>query len=237
MKRSKLNLTSLFSKPINNNGEERDVDATPTSSSHSSSWAWPSCKQPRTDSFRSAAGPGPNSNVFKTINFAYFDSSDDDYESEAIIGSLARSSRLVFEPRGKTSSILEQDNKCKDKFRKTPPSFSGFAKNPQDCGNCEKSSPFKESVAMAMESEDPYGDFRRSMEEMVVVHGVREWDQLEELLVWYLRVNGKRNHGFIVGAFVDLMLSLALPAESETSCCSNSMFSTSFGLEEGEGSS
>jgi hypothetical protein len=28
-------------------------------------------------------------------------------------------------------------------------------------------------------------------------------------LSWYLRVNGKNNHGFIIGAFVDLLISLA----------------------------
>ncbi|URE40902.1 atofp18 ofp18 [Musa troglodytarum] len=62
-----------------------------------------------------------------------------------------------------------------------------------------------------MESEDPYRDFRLSMEEMVVAHGLRDWERLEELLVWYLRVNGKKTHGFIVGAFVDLLAGLASP--------------------------
>lgn len=93
---------------------------------------------------------------------------------------------------------------------------------------------------MAMESQDPYGDFRRSMEEMVAAHGMKRWDHLEELLVWYLRVNGKKNHGFIVGAFVDLLVALASPAETETSCCcgcncsscSNSLSSMSFEIEE-----
>ncbi|KAJ8505046.1 hypothetical protein OPV22_005932 [Ensete ventricosum] len=38
-----------------------------------------------------------------------------------------------------------------------------------------------------MESEDPYRDFRRSMEEMVAAHGLNDWERLEELLVWYLK--------------------------------------------------
>ncbi|MCI39788.1 ovate transcriptional repressor, partial [Trifolium medium] len=42
--------------------------------------------------------------------------------------------------------------------------------------------PFKESVVLAMESEDPYEDFKRSMEEMVESHGVKDWEGLEELL-------------------------------------------------------
>lgn len=64
-------------------------------------------------------------------------------------------------------------------------------------------------MILAMESDDPYGDFRRSMEEMVEIHGVKDWECLEELLGWYLRVNGKKNHEFIVGAFVDLLVDLA----------------------------
>ncbi|CAA6660620.1 unnamed protein product [Spirodela intermedia] len=42
-----------------------------------------------------------------------------------------------------------------------------------------------------MESKDPYSDFRLSMEEMVTIYGVRDWQCLEELLEWYLRVNGR----------------------------------------------
>ncbi|KAF0889434.1 hypothetical protein E2562_024499 [Oryza meyeriana var. granulata] len=73
----------------------------------------------------------------------------------------------------------------------------------------DKSQLVEESVAVAVDSEDPYRDFRASMEEMVAAHGLRDWEQLEELLSWYLRVNGKHNHPLIVGAFVDLLLGLA----------------------------
>lgn len=86
--------------------------------------------------------------------------------------------------------------------------------------------PFKESEVLAMESEDPYGDFRRSMEEMVESHGVRDWEGLEELLGWYLRVNGKNNHGFIVGAFVDLLVSLASNHISHSDSTSSTSYSS-----------
>lgn len=69
--------------------------------------------------------------------------------------------------------------------------------------------PFKESSeVLALESEDPYGDFKKSMEEMVESHGMKDWEDLEELLGWYLKVNGKNNHAFIVEAFVDLLVSI-----------------------------
>lgn len=85
------------------------------------------------------------------------------------------------------------------------------------------SAPLKEgTTVMSMDSDDPYSDFRKSMEEMVEAHGMKDWESLEELLSWYLRVNGKKNHGFILGAFVDLLVSLAMAASCSSSCSSSS---------------
>ena len=63
------------------------------------------------------------------------------------------------------------------------------------------------SVTVEMDSDDPRGDFKRSMEEMVDSLGVsrKDWKALEELLSWYLKVNEKSNHGYIVAAFVELV--------------------------------
>ncbi|XP_010262945.2 PREDICTED: transcription repressor OFP13 [Nelumbo nucifera] len=164
------------------------------------SWQWPSCKHPKTLSFRAGE------DMFKTVNSVFFDpgdmtttpeswftnssesgsfstaSEDSRGESLEMVIRGLRSERLFFEP-GETNSILEESK---------PGEF-----------------PFKESVVLAMESQDPYVDFRTSMEEMVEAHGLKDWECLEELLGWYLRVNGKKTHGFIVGAFIDLLLSLA----------------------------
>ncbi|KAK6231909.1 Ovate protein family [Theobroma cacao] len=182
-----------------------------------SSWPWPSCHQPRTLSFRT------DDSLFKTINSAYLDAiieaetpeswfsnssesasfstaSDESRGDpvETVIRGL-RSERLFFEP-GETSSILEEAKP------------SGL--------------PFKESVVLSMESQDPFADFRKSMEEMVEAHGLKDWGGLEELLCWYLRVNGKSNHGYIVGAFVDLLVGLAL-SSTAIPCCSNCSHSPS----------
>ncbi|XWS56047.1 hypothetical protein CRYUN_Cryun09bG0053100 [Craigia yunnanensis] len=181
-----------------------------------SSWSWPSCHQPRTRSFRT------DDSLFKTINSAYLDAiieaetpeswfsnssesasfstaSDESGGDpvETVIRGL-RSERLFFEP-GETSSILEEAK-------------------PSD------GLPFKESVVLSMESQDPYVDFRKSMEEMVEAHGLKDWEGLEELLCWYLRANGKGNHGYIVGAFVGLLVGLAISSTCIPSCsnCSHS---------------
>ncbi|XP_058109031.1 transcription repressor OFP13 [Magnolia sinica] len=172
-----------------------------------SSWPWPSCKQPRTDSFRVARHE--NDDMIKTVNSIYLDaaatseswftnssesasfSTASEGESVETVMRGVRSDRFFFEP-GDTKSILEEGKMCGG-----PP-------------------PFEESVAMAMDSEDPYKDFRKSMEEMVEAHGVKEWEGLEELLKWYLKVNGKKMHGYIMGAFMDLMLGIVVASAFES---------------------
>ncbi|KAL8170277.1 hypothetical protein V2J09_022081 [Rumex salicifolius] len=62
---------------------------------------------------------------------------------------------------------------------------------------------------------DPYGEFRRSMEEMVVARGLRvdgrgSWKKLHQLLLCYLSLNPKPAHPFIVAAFSDLIPIRAL---------------------------
>ncbi|XP_019163677.1 PREDICTED: transcription repressor OFP15-like [Ipomoea nil] len=79
--------------------------------------------------------------------------------------------------------------------------------------------PFKECEVVAMETADPYRELVSSMEEMLEVYGVKgddddegnnklDWECLENLLAWYLRVNSNRIHDFIVSAFVDVCFSL-----------------------------
>ncbi|KAM1109201.1 hypothetical protein ACFX2I_008652 [Malus domestica] len=211
-----------------------------SSSSSSSPWPWPSCAQTRTLSFRTG------NDIFKTINSAYFDttnpttdlvlvdsttnsfftnsSSDEcpifstvsedsrggggEDAIESVIKGL-RSERLFFEPTGQTSSVLVE----------TKEAAAAAAATADDGGDgVNNVIPFKESVALSIDSPDPIVDFRKSMEEMVEAHGLKDWENLEELLCWYLRVNGKSNHGYIVGAFVDLLVGLAFTTTSSNSC-------------------
>lgn len=164
------------------------------------SWPWPACGgNPRTLSFRVAGN-----DIFKTINSAYLD--DDTAVSElescnvpdedcpgadetAVVGAL-RADRLFFQP-GESSSILAA-------AKETGSSDDGEAVS-----------------ILALESRDPYADFRSSMEEMVEAHELKNWECLEELLACYLRVNSKSNHGYIVGAFVDLLVRLAVSSTAD----------------------
>ncbi|KAI3832581.1 hypothetical protein MKW98_002127 [Papaver atlanticum] len=202
---------------------------TSSSTTTAYSWQWPSCKHPKTNSFRGAHNHKGADDIFKTVNSIYFDASSTGaghdnntleawFTNSSELGSFStisedhhhngeesfemvirglRSERLFFEPSTDTNSILEESKQIS-------------ITNDEDLR-------FKESVVMAMDSEDPYVDFRTSMEEMVEAHGLKDWDCLEELLSWYLKVNGKKNHGYIVSAFVDLLVSIAAKSSNDQS--------------------
>ncbi|KAJ0969678.1 hypothetical protein J5N97_022555 [Dioscorea zingiberensis] len=178
---------------------------------NNSSRPWTYCKQARTKSFREGGDHECNNidTVPKVRDVECLESTEslftntsegsesfstvtDGSEMEMVLQGM-RSERLFFEPGG-TSSIMEDARVIADTI------------------------PFKGSFAVTMESRDPYYDFRASMEEMVVVYGVEE---LEELLGFYLRVNGKETHGFILGAFIDLLLLLSSASFSYPSSCSS----------------
>ncbi|XP_009787220.2 transcription repressor OFP15-like [Nicotiana sylvestris] len=195
------------------------------SSSSYSPWPWPlpACGKPKTLSFRA------EENIFKTLNSTYqlddmtsysldhefFSESERSFSNTTIDGSelsighhdsietvirglRLEKERLFFEPEKTSSIILEETNKNI---------------NEEEEGNFVPL--FKEStVVMALDSKDPFVDFRKSMEEMVEAHEIQDWENLEELLTCYLKVNCKSNHGYIVGAFVDLLVSLAFTSEN-----------------------
>ncbi|CAH8382134.1 unnamed protein product [Eruca vesicaria subsp. sativa] len=148
--------------------------------------------------------------------------SDQDLDAESlemVVRGVVRSERLFFDPRV-TSSILKEI--------KSNSKSECDLKSKEDL-DCIYTPPIEEiSVPVAMESDDPYGDFRRSMEEMVRSHGelAKDWRSLESMLAWYLRMNGKRSHGVIVSAFVDLLSGLPDSAAGGSSVSDSARYST-----------
>ncbi|KAD5960506.1 hypothetical protein R6Q59_013591 [Mikania micrantha] len=113
--------------------------------------------------------------------------------------------RLFFKPET-TSSILEEAKPVKKEKEK------------------EDVLPLKESVSMMkMESSDPFVDFKKSIQEMMEAdNGLKEsWENLQQLLNLYLAVNDSINHGYIVGAFIDLLL-VDFGSSLPSSCSSSS---------------
>ncbi|CAA6663740.1 unnamed protein product [Spirodela intermedia] len=60
------------------------------------------------------------------------------------------------------------------------------------------------SVAVVVESADPYHDFRRSMIQMIVENEIYERDGQEELLRRFLSLNSASQHDVIFRAFVGI---------------------------------
>ncbi|KAJ1696265.1 hypothetical protein LUZ63_004777 [Rhynchospora breviuscula] len=194
-KKKKTFMTSLLSKPTQFLCYPPPLAA----------WPWPSCKHPKTSSFRTSH---VGDSVYKTVNSVYDSISDSSFTytseverapSNVDVRSI-RSDRLFFEPPGSTSSSIIQK--------------SAPTKQAKDSG------PFKESIVLTVDSADPYKDFRESMQEMVAAHGIKDWEGLEKLLGMYLRLNAKSTHGLIVGAFVDLLVAMAANSAASPSSCS-----------------
>ncbi|MBA0716771.1 hypothetical protein Golax_015576 [Gossypium laxum] len=150
------------------------------------SWPWPSCHQPKTHSFRTDETPESwfsNSSESPSFSTASDESRTGagtggvDSVETVIQGVRLRSERLFYEPS-----------------------------EPKLGAESETESPYKETTVLSMESMDPFVDFRDSMEAMVESHGLKDWESLEELLGWYLKANGESSHGYILGAFIDLLL-------------------------------
>lgn len=173
-------------------------------------WQWPSCKQPKTLSFRAS------DDVIKTVNSVYFDPSD---EVETPETWFTTSSEAPSQSTRSEGLQLDGEESCEAVLQELLLSERLFCDTDETRSILKQEKehllPFEDSVALAMESEDPYGDFRRSMEEMIETHGLKKWDNLEELLGWYLRVNGKDNHEFIIGAFADLLVGM-VPSTNTT---------------------
>ncbi|KAL4377101.1 hypothetical protein GQ457_02G041140 [Hibiscus cannabinus] len=171
-----------------------------------SSWPWPSCHQPRTHSFRTDETPeswfsnSSESPSFSTASDESATGAADDSVETVIQGLRLRSERLIFEP---------SEAKLGTDFIFTE----------------SAAPPFKETTVLSMESLNPFADFRESMAEMVAAQGLKDWESLEELLGWYLKANGESSHGYILGAFVDLLLKKVVVSSS--SPCSPLSFYTS----------
>ncbi|CAA0822520.1 Transcription repressor OFP13 [Striga hermonthica] len=153
-------------------------------SSSATSWRWPACAaHPRTLSFRAESPTGRKS---LDVAGTFPDHNDDEASSPELQTAtklLTSSERFFFKP-GSSNSILEEA-----KTTGPPPRKSAV-------------------ILVMLDSHDPVRDFRASMEDMVAARGGCDWEYLENLLECYLRENGERNHGYIIGAFVDLVFRL-----------------------------
>ncbi|KAF7120396.1 hypothetical protein RHSIM_Rhsim13G0026400 [Rhododendron simsii] len=113
------------------------------------------------------------------------------------------SQRFFFSSPGRSNSIVESSS-----------SFSSSSSSSLTT-SVRSDSIVGGGVAVPTYSQDPFEDFRRSMQEMVearrLVDVSADWDHLHELLTCYLSLNPKSAHKFIVRAFSDLLVSMMAP--------------------------
>ncbi|WOL00158.1 hypothetical protein Cni_G08871 [Canna indica] len=62
----------------------------------------------------------------------------------------------------------------------------------------------KESICAVKYTVDPLADFRRSIVEMIREGGVRDWEEMEELVYCYVVLNASEVHCFVAEAFLSL---------------------------------
>ncbi|XP_028799371.1 transcription repressor OFP13-like [Neltuma alba] len=188
----------------------------------------PYCGQPNTLSFRKPNHLlGDDSQIQATSlsvessDLLDYCNNNGEYSLEKLVRDVVRSSeKLFFEPNGGNKSPLlvvaepatdegvasvTDDEGSKLQSEIEIRKLKGKEKVDEDeDDDGESEVGFCDSVFMALESNDPYEDFKKSMQEMVEFHEVKDWEKLEELLTCYLVVNHKKNHEFIFRAFLDL---------------------------------
>ncbi|XP_058075613.1 transcription repressor OFP8-like [Magnolia sinica] len=75
----------------------------------------------------------------------------------------------------------------------------------REVGFLPKARKFQESVAVVKSSDDPYGDFKRSMVEMIIENQMYTADDLEQLLGCFLSLNSPFHHQVIVEVFSEIL--------------------------------
>ncbi|KFK34503.1 hypothetical protein AALP_AA5G153800 [Arabis alpina] len=197
---------------LNKNTSSSSISSNSSSSSYS--WPWPSSHQqnPKTISSKASFTVNKPENVdepeppppgsFSSTSSTTEDTMENppDIESiENVIRGLKSSKRLIFERRGESNSILEKGTKKEEE------------QEDEEEEAHEKEGEEEGFMLLSLESNDPYSDFKKSMEKMVEAHALHhDWKSLEKLLFWFLKVNVKTSHKYIFTAFVDLLLNLSI---------------------------
>jgi uncharacterized protein (TIGR01568 family) len=102
-------------------------------------------------------------------------------------------------------SMLDKGSKQKEE----PPSMRSMDKAPlqqqqPQAPNHRKAKSYDGTVAVVKQSDDPLGDFRRSMVNMIVENRIATVDELRDLLRHFLALNAPHHHDAILRAFTEI---------------------------------
>ncbi|KAK9724157.1 hypothetical protein RND81_05G052600 [Saponaria officinalis] len=100
----------------------------------------------------------------------------------------------------KEANNKNEQKKSKVVTRSRSGRISFSAKLPSDvCGEWAD-----HTICAVLSSTDPFLDLQASIIEMVRQFGVRDWDDMEELVYCYIALNSSEVHSFIIHAFLSL---------------------------------
>lgn len=94
----------------------------------------------------------------------------------------------------------QNQKKRKQQLRRNQISFSACL--PKDVRGI-----YADSICAVKYSSDPFSDIRDSVLEMIETIGVRNWNELEELIYCYIALNPSEVHQYIEQAFVSVFIS------------------------------
>uniref|UniRef100_A0A7N0TY00 Transcription repressor n=1 Tax=Kalanchoe fedtschenkoi TaxID=63787 RepID=A0A7N0TY00_KALFE len=125
-------------------------------------------------------------------------------------GGCDRSSSDASNERDDSKSLITNNTTTSDKKNRAPKSLKRQAWNSRSSKSKLKTTTTRvmQSVAVEKTSEDPYGDFKRSMMEMIVEKQIFEVRDLEELLQCFLTLNSRNHHKVIIEAFTEIWEAL-----------------------------
>lgn len=123
------------------------------------------------------------------------------------------SSDRFFATLGSSSSLMEdaRESVTSSSVDMASTGLLDFSSSSSSCEEIKEVSPAprQDCIAVMMNSENPYVDFRLSMQEMIGArlrrHERVDWDFMENLLICYLNLNDKYSRQHILQAFVDLI--------------------------------
>ncbi|XP_047946613.1 transcription repressor OFP7-like [Salvia hispanica] len=135
-------------------------------------------------------------------------------EIETLVSSSPLSSSPIGEshriPRRRSRRSSRSSNRAAAEGNSPPPAPARLSML-KKLIPCTVEGKVKESFAIVKKSEDPLGDFRRSMMDMIVEKQMYEKKDLEQLLQCFLSLNSRSYHGVIVEAFSEIWAEMFAP--------------------------
>ncbi|KAJ3680086.1 hypothetical protein LUZ60_016364 [Juncus effusus] len=134
---------------------------------------------------------------------------DDVDKSESSVSTPISFSGLLHELKELEKNVNELGNERKTSSQPSNPL------SPHVQGRAINGGRLERSIAVIKETEDPFGDFKKSMLQMIVENEIVSREEMQELLHRFLLLNSPENHDFIVRAFMDIWNQVLIGEEDK----------------------